>query len=65
MSRDAFLSESYAEYDPSVFYEVGRIDELSNFPYPEIGVENDGILVGRGEDQSIGLMICSFLEPLY
>jgi hypothetical protein len=29
----------------SVYYEVGRIDELPSFPYPEIGVENDGILV--------------------
>jgi hypothetical protein len=48
----------------SVFYEVGRIDELPAFPYPEIGVENDGLLVGRKEDGDIGLVICSFLEPI-
>lgn len=47
-----------------VLHEVGRIDELPNFPYPELGVENDGILVARAEDQTIGLIICSFLEPL-
>ncbi|ORX40906.1 hypothetical protein BD324DRAFT_612521 [Kockovaella imperatae] len=47
-----------------VFYEVGRIDELPSFPYPQIGVENDGVLVGRSEDGLIGLLICSFLEPL-
>jgi hypothetical protein len=62
-----------------VLHEVGRIDELPNFPYPELGVENDGILVNptfldtitkanyqvaRAEDQTIGLIICSFLEPL-
>jgi hypothetical protein len=49
---------------PSVFHEVGRIDELPKFPYPEVGVDNDGVLVGRGENGSIGLLICSFLEPL-
>lgn len=48
----------------SVFYEVGRIDELPVFPYPEIGVENDGLLVGRKDDGDIGLVICSFLEPI-
>lgn len=48
----------------SVFYEVGRIDELPAFPYPEIGVENDGLLVARKEDGDIGLVICSFLEPI-
>ena len=29
-----------------MFHEVGRIDELPSFPYSEIGVENDGVLVG-------------------
>ena len=29
----------------SVFHEVGRIDELPSFPFPEIGVDNDGVLV--------------------
>lgn len=48
----------------SVFHEVGRIDELPSFPYPEVGVDNDGILVGRAENGEIGLVICSFLEPL-
>jgi hypothetical protein len=48
----------------SVFHEVGRIDELPKFPYPEVGVDNDGVLVGRAEDGAIGLLICSFLEPL-
>ncbi|KIR38630.1 hypothetical protein I307_06251 [Cryptococcus deuterogattii 99/473] len=47
-----------------VFHEVGRIDELPSFPYPEVGVDNDGILVGRAENGEIGLVICSFLEPL-
>lgn len=47
-----------------VFHEVGRIEELPSFPYPEVGVENDGILVGRAENGEIGLVICSFLEPL-
>ncbi|EIW69293.1 hypothetical protein TREMEDRAFT_62157 [Tremella mesenterica DSM 1558] len=47
-----------------VFFEVGRIDELPAFPYREVGVENDGVLVGRSEDGAIGLVICSFLEPL-
>jgi hypothetical protein len=48
----------------SIYHEVGRIDELPNFPYPEVGVENDGVLVGRNEIGDIGLAICSFLEPL-
>ncbi|ORY26806.1 hypothetical protein BCR39DRAFT_589529 [Naematelia encephala] len=47
-----------------VFHEVGRIDELPRFPYPEVGVDNDGALVGRAENGDIGLVICSFLEPL-
>lgn len=47
-----------------MFHEVGRIEELPSFPYPEVGVENDGILVGRAENGEIGLVICSFLEPL-
>ncbi|WVR08816.1 hypothetical protein IAU60_005874 [Kwoniella sp. DSM 27419] len=47
-----------------IFHEVGRIDELPSFPYPEVGVDNDGVLVGRAEDGGIGLVICSFLEPL-
>ncbi|OCF36003.1 hypothetical protein I316_02498 [Kwoniella heveanensis BCC8398] len=47
-----------------IFHEVGRIDELPSFPYPEVGVDNDGVLVGRSEEGSIGLVICSFLEPL-
>jgi len=29
----------------SVFHEVGRIDELPSFPHPEVGVDNDGVLV--------------------
>ncbi|KAK8850760.1 hypothetical protein IAR55_004680 [Kwoniella newhampshirensis] len=33
-----------------VFHEVGRIDELPSFPYPEVGVDDDGVLVGRAED---------------
>ncbi|WWD20923.1 hypothetical protein CI109_105401 [Kwoniella shandongensis] len=47
-----------------VFHEVGRIDELPSFPYPDVGVDNDGILVARAENGAIGLVICSFLEPL-
>ncbi|WWC72819.1 uncharacterized protein I206_106783 [Kwoniella pini CBS 10737] len=47
-----------------VFHEVGRIDELPSFPYPEVGVDNDGVLVARSENGQIGLVICSFLEPL-
>ncbi|OCF78769.1 hypothetical protein I204_00713 [Kwoniella mangroviensis CBS 8886] len=47
-----------------VFHEVGRIDELPSFPYPEVGVDNDGVLVARSENGNIGLVICSFLEPL-
>nr|XP_018259506.1 uncharacterized protein I303_07574 [Kwoniella dejecticola CBS 10117]OBR81664.1 hypothetical protein I303_07574 [Kwoniella dejecticola CBS 10117] len=47
-----------------VFHEVGRIDELPSFPYPEVGVDNDGVLVARNENGHIGLVICSFLEPL-
>lgn len=31
----------------SVFYEVARIDELPSFPYPEVGVDDDGVLVSR------------------
>jgi hypothetical protein len=31
----------------SVLYEVGRIDELEGFPFPTIGVEDDGLLVCR------------------
>ncbi|KAK4689656.1 hypothetical protein P7C73_g456, partial [Tremellales sp. Uapishka_1] len=47
-----------------VFHEVGRIEDLGGFPYPQIGYENDGVLVGRAESGRIGLLICSFLEPL-
>ncbi|WVQ86210.1 hypothetical protein IAT38_008378 [Cryptococcus sp. DSM 104549] len=47
-----------------VFHEVGRIEEIPSFPYPEVGVDNDGVLVGRAENGEIGLVICSFLEPL-
>ncbi|WVQ72720.1 hypothetical protein IAR50_002280 [Cryptococcus sp. DSM 104548] len=47
-----------------ILHEVGRIEDLPAFPYPAIGVENDGVLVGKGEDGEIGLVICSFLEPL-
>ncbi|WVN86058.1 uncharacterized protein L203_101216 [Cryptococcus depauperatus CBS 7841] len=47
-----------------VFYEVGRIGNLRSFPYPTLGIDNDGVLVGRSENGDIGLVICSFLEPL-
>ncbi|TYJ57289.1 hypothetical protein B9479_002022 [Cryptococcus floricola] len=47
-----------------ILHEVGRIEDLPLFPYPGVGVENDGVLVGKGEDGEIGLVICSFLEPL-
>lgn len=33
------------ELTSSVLYEVGRIDELEGFPFPTIGVEDDGLLV--------------------
>jgi hypothetical protein len=55
---------SSTETDFSVFYEVGRIDELPSFPYVNVGVDSDGVLVGRTENGDIGLVICSFLEPL-
>jgi hypothetical protein len=53
-----------ADAEFSVFYEVGRIDELPSFPYVNVGVDNDGVLVARTENGDIGLVICSFLEPL-
>jgi hypothetical protein len=32
--------------DPvSVLHEVGRFHELPGFPYPDIGMDNDGVLV--------------------
>jgi hypothetical protein len=53
-----------ADAEFSVFYEVGRIDELPSFPYVNVGVDNDGVLVARTENGDIGRVICSFLEPL-
>lgn len=47
-----------------VLHEVGRTQDAPGFPYPQVGVENDGVLVARSEERQVGLVICSFLEPL-
>lgn len=47
-----------------VLHEVGRTQDAPGFPYPDVGVDNDGLLVARSEHGEVGLVICSFLEPL-
>lgn len=47
-----------------VFHEIGRVADLTDFPYSQVGVENDGAVVCRSENGTIGVAMCSFLEPL-
>lgn len=47
-----------------VFHEIGRVADLTDFPYSQVGVENDGAVVCRAENGMIGVAMCSFLEPL-
>jgi hypothetical protein len=47
-----------------VFHEIGRVADLHDFPYSQVGVENDGAVVCRAENGLIGVAMCSFLEPL-
>lgn len=76
----AVLSGCGTDRLPSVFYEVGRVSDLPAFPYADLVYERDGLLVngpvqtgvthadsvqvGQAENGDIGLLICSFLEPL-
>lgn len=39
------------------------MDEFSDLPI-SVGVDDDGLLVGRSDDRRVGLILCSFLEPL-
>lgn len=45
--------------------EVGRVDQLVDLPI-DVGVPDDGLLVGRTAERGrqVGLLLCSFLEPL-
>lgn len=47
----------------SILHEVGRVDQLADLPL-DVGVEDDGLLVGRNASGQVGLILCSFLEPL-
>lgn len=47
----------------SILNEVGRIDQLDDLPI-DVGVPDDGLLVGKNRQGMIGLMLCSFLEPI-
>jgi len=53
-----------ASADFSVYHEIGRVADLYDFPYSQVGVENDGAVVCRAENGAIGVAMCSFLEPL-
>jgi hypothetical protein len=47
----------------SILYEVGRVDEFTDIPI-HVGVDDDGLLVARTASRRVGLILCSFLEPL-
>jgi hypothetical protein len=47
----------------SILHECGRVDDFANIPI-DVGVADDGLLVARDARQRIGLILCSFLEPL-
>jgi hypothetical protein len=47
----------------SILNEVGRVDQLADLPI-DVGVPDDGLLVGKAMDGKVGLILCSFLEPL-
>ena len=47
----------------SILNEVGRVDQLADLPI-DVGVPDDGLLVGKEMDGKVGLILCSFLEPL-
>ncbi|KAL7408969.1 hypothetical protein BDY24DRAFT_245187 [Mrakia frigida] len=66
------LSISYMEHDflsirrgeeIDVVFEIGRVDELDNFPL-DVGLEDDGLLIGRDQNGLQGFVLCSFLHPL-
>ncbi|KAJ9122482.1 hypothetical protein QFC22_001910 [Naganishia vaughanmartiniae] len=46
-----------------ILYEVGRVDDFADLPI-DVGVADDGLLVARDARKRIGLILCSFLEPL-
>lgn len=50
-------------FSRSILHEVGRVDQLADLPL-DVGVEDDGLLVGRNASGQVGLILCSFLEPL-
>lgn len=39
------------------------MDDITDLPI-SVGVDDDGLLVGRSSDRRVGLILCSFLEPL-
>jgi hypothetical protein len=47
----------------SILNEVGRVDQLADLPI-DVGVPDDGLLVGKSMEGNVGLILCSFLEPL-
>ena len=49
--------------DFSILNEVGRVDQLADIPI-DVGVPDDGLLVGKSMNGVVGLILCSFLEPL-
>ena len=46
-----------------VVFEIGRVDELDDFPL-DVGLEDDGLLIGRDQTGAQGFVLCSFLHPL-
>lgn len=46
-----------------ILHEVGRVDMLEDLPI-DVGVPDDGLLVGRNQDGRVGVLLCSYAMPL-
>jgi hypothetical protein len=46
-----------------ILHEVGRVDTLEDLPI-DVGVPDDGLLVGRSEEGRVGVLLCSYAMPL-
>ncbi len=46
-----------------ILHEVGRVDTLDGLPI-DVGVPDDGLLVGRTQPGRIGVLLCSYAMPL-
>ncbi len=46
-----------------ILHEVGRVDMLEDLPI-DVGVPDDGLLVGRNQHGQVGVLLCSYAIPL-